>query len=175
MDAETMEFAPAPIADNGVASSVEPPKRRGRPALSEEEKARRAAERAANPERPRGRQRSKQSIAEPLANNLAMFNILFGFLPEPWNGDAFSETEILALSKALDDFAQTHARVYRYLNSMLLGGNASTINLVLVIGGIANVRMQRHGISVASLLGFNTQQASQPQYEEPVEYAAATA
>lgn len=127
------------------------------------------------PVRPRGRPRGsgKKNLQQDIAQMLLMFNFIFGFMPEPWNNDAFTEQEIEALSTALNAYAQDHARVYKYLSSMMVGGSMSTVQLVLVIGNIASRRLENHGTSIYRLLGMDRDttteaQDGSTQYAEPI-------
>jgi hypothetical protein len=144
------EIAPVPIVEDAT-ETTEAPKRRGRPPGSTN-KPRDGSAPAARRGRPRG---GKKSLENDIGGMLLMFNFIFGFLPQPWNGDAFTEQEIEALSKALDAFAQDHATVYKYLSTVLIGGGTSGIQLFLVVAQIANRRMENHGVTMGQLMGFD--------------------
>lgn len=135
----------------GTGEDASAPKKRGRPRGSTN------APRDPNaPARPRGRPRGKKSLEDGIGGMLIMSNLVFGFLPAPWDGDAFTEDEVTALSRSLDAFAQDHATVYRYLSSMVAGGSASSIQLMLVVGSVANRRLNNHGMTMATLLGIKS-------------------
>ena len=112
--------------------------------------------------------RGKKSLADDIGGLLVMSNFIFGFMPQPWNGDAFTEDEIIALSRALDAFAQDHATVYRYLSTVLVSGGTSTITLLLVVGQITQRRLDNHGVRITDLLGLtnraSVQNADQDEY-----------
>ena len=154
---DTVETPPEPQSEYvamdpsliGTGEDASAPKKRGRPRGSTN------APRDPNaPARPRGRPRGKKSLEDGIGGMLIMCNLIFGFLPEPWDGDAFTEDEVTALSRSLDAFAQDHATVYRYLSSLVAGGSASSIQLALVLGSVANRRLNNHGMTMASLLGI---------------------
>jgi hypothetical protein len=154
-----IEQAPEPMPEYhavdpsivGTHEESSAPKRRGRPPKDPNA-----------PPRPPGRPRKsgKPSLENGIGSMLIMSNIVFGFMPEPWNGDAFTDDEIGLLAAALNAYAQDHAKVYKYLSSVVGGGSSSTIQLMLAIGMVANRRLQNHGITIADLMGMGSQKAS---------------
>lgn len=149
---DDIETAPEPVPVEyqavdpsliGTKEDASAPKRRGRPPRDPNA-----------PPRPRGRPRGKKSLEDGIGGMLIMSNILFGFMPQPWRDDAFSENEIIALSKALDTYAQDHARVYKYLSTIVGGGSSSTIQLAIVLGTMGVRRLENHGITVTDLMGI---------------------
>lgn len=135
-----------PIAVTEETSSEPVKKRRGRPPR--------------DPNAPKRtytrRKTGKQSLEDGIGGMLWMANLVFGVMPEPWNGDAFTPEEIEALAKALNNYAQDHATAYRYLSLLTAGGGSSTIQLAIVIGQITLRRLDNHGVTVTQLLGMST-------------------
>jgi hypothetical protein len=164
---DSMEFAPAPVEatdNNSETPTEEPPKRRGRPPGSKNQPRDPNA-----PKRTYTRRKGKASLQENIGQTLLLANFAFGFVPPPWDQDALTEQEIEALSHALDRYAQDHATVYKYLDMLVGGAGSSTTELLLVIASMANRRMNNHGVTLASLMGFGKPEAIEipPEPFEP--------
>lgn len=114
-----------------------PPKRRGRPPRDPS---------MPRPERKTRTTRSRsRSMETQIGGTLALLNMAFLFVPEPWRNDALSDTEITALAKSLDAAASQNPRMRRYLSAVMVEGGAMA-DLVIVVGIIAGSRLSRHGL-----------------------------
>ncbi len=138
------------ITNDLEAEPLEQPKRRrGRPPLSEEEKARRAAERGKTyiP-----RRQSLASLENRIGAMIVAINIPLRFLlPQ----DALDPIEIKALAKSIDEECKNNTTFRKYVETALkVQGSTS---LVAVIGIIAGRRVVRHSeqlnIEIPSALG----------------------
>lgn len=90
----------------------------------------------------RGRKRSLES---EIGGYLSLLNMAFAFAPDPFRGDMLDQMEIEALAKALNEYAQQNATVYKYLSTVLVQGGALG-NLAIVAIVILGRRLARHGI-----------------------------
>lgn len=151
--ADAIEEAPVPVSEDATAEPVK--KRRGRPPRDPNAPKRTYTRRNT---------KSKRSLEDGIGGMLWMANLVFGVMPEPWNGDAFTPEEIEALAKALNNYAQDHATAYRYLSLLTAGGGSSTIQLAIVIGQITLKRLDNHGITVTQLLGMTSRKEEVSEY-----------
>lgn len=87
----------------------------------------------------------KRNLTNEIGGYLSLLNMAFAFMPDELRGDMLDETEIQALAKALNDYAQQNATVYKYLATVLVqGGSLGTLAItVAIIGGR---RLARHGV-----------------------------
>jgi hypothetical protein len=132
-----VEQEPAPIIGTGSGDESQPVKRRrGRPPGSGTGK----------------RGPRKRSLESEIGGYLSLLNMAFAFMPEPLQGDALDQAEIEALAKALNDYAQQNATVYKYLSSVLVQGGALG-NLVMVAILITGRRLARHGVIPSEMDG----------------------
>lgn len=92
-----------------------------------------------------GRKPRKRNLTDEIGGYLTMLNLAFAFMPDPLRGDALDAMEISALAKALNDYAQQNATVYKYLSTVLVQGG-SLANLAMVAGLIAARRLARHQV-----------------------------
>lgn len=97
------------------------------------------------PPKPRRATRRTRSMETQIGGTLALINMAFLFVPEPWRNDALSDTEITALAKSLDAAASQNPRMKRYLSAVMVEGGAMA-DLVIVVGIIAGSRLSRHGL-----------------------------
>lgn len=98
----------------------------------------------------RGRPARKRSLEAEIGGYLSLLNMAFAFMPEPLSGDALDDMEIQALAKALNDYAQQNATVYKYLSTVLVQGG-SIGNLAMVAILIVGRRLSRHGLVSADV------------------------
>lgn len=137
---------PPPIMSDTPPEPTEeqgPKRGPGRPRLSDEEKAARAAARAATGGTPnRTRAAKETSLEKQVAGTLMLLNLPLQMIP-PLQKDALDPAEITVLAKAIDAQAQISPPFRKYLK-MVLGG-AGSANLLAVVAMIVTRRLARHG------------------------------